>query len=891
MRKAFLSLDTDYDGYITVEDILKYFGNEKDLNYNDLKKLMIDKDSKKQGRIGYSDFSKWLGNAIHLAEGFYFRHDSVKNPMYELNLDRMERNKKDDKHEAAQQLLKGDVEQMILEKMKFQWKTLRKAFMDLNIEKTGKISKKEFKFFLNFWGLDISEKEFLRCFNNFDVDKDGFISYKDFQFSIGSEMFPSEGLYFRQDKPQQQRIISCQHAKCFQPTKNNQNFCDVHQKMHQDESIQIFTKIYSQIATKWNSFIKDLKNKADKDDESQIYFVDFLYLIRKYGARLSAKEQEQLLQSFPGQEGGSKGERINVSRIFDQQYNIILDGMYKKVDMSKVPNPDEPVDALGYLGLPQWYRDQKVLRPIEDREFLAIICANNQMKEVMLRIKEIDKEHNGYVTRAELDDILKIIYKQKLMSRNLQPILDRFASIQNKILIDYKQFRDWIMSYIAKIELLKKQRNEIKELKEARKEEIQKMKDKVSAKTEVSQKDQELLSNEIKHITKMLRQPPTVQAIPRDDQKSAITLNSNFLAKQVPETLSTQRTRQFIPHKMLKSKQLKVKPFNNLVAQQRSSSTLQRKRPDSLLRMQSEVHSQISRVPNKSSIKSEIREGVATALQRMLKSDKESKVTTQREKSLYQKHVAHDYNNEQLLKKQAPKADNKSQRSNQTQLVSLTQKFLKTNKGRNGITAQNTSDNVCTVYQNNYLMENRQEALEQLKLYSEQGKVSVNDERKYNQSKLIKTGDELLEKIIDFAQVENDDNIKRLKNPYKQKRAMSAINNHRKEEIQDSVFNTTRKGGEEFSERKMRPNGSQSKFSPLVSNRMLQFIEIHKQGNQLTIQEKQIASKLAYEWKNMYRNFISSDPSESNLIDAKEFESYCNKFKVRLTNEELHRIK
>ena len=41
------------------------------------------------------------------------------------------------------------------------------------------------------------------------------------------------------------------------------------------------------------------------------------------------------------------------------------------------------------------------------------------MKDVMLRIKEIDKEHNGYVTRAELDDILKIIYKQKLMSRNL----------------------------------------------------------------------------------------------------------------------------------------------------------------------------------------------------------------------------------------------------------------------------------------------------------------------------------------------------------------------------------------------------------------------------------------------------------------------------------------
>ena len=102
VRKAFLALDTDYDGFITVEDILKYFGNEKDLNYNDLKKLMIDKDSKKEGKIGYSDFSKWLGNAIHMSEGFYFRHDSIKNPHYEQNLLKQDKNEKNsDKHTAA----------------------------------------------------------------------------------------------------------------------------------------------------------------------------------------------------------------------------------------------------------------------------------------------------------------------------------------------------------------------------------------------------------------------------------------------------------------------------------------------------------------------------------------------------------------------------------------------------------------------------------------------------------------------------------------------------------------------------------------------------------------------------------------------------------------------
>jgi Ca2+-binding EF-hand superfamily protein len=64
VRNAFLALDTDYDGYITVEDILKYFGNETDLNYNDLKKLIMDRDERGLGRLGYKDFSKWLGNTI-----------------------------------------------------------------------------------------------------------------------------------------------------------------------------------------------------------------------------------------------------------------------------------------------------------------------------------------------------------------------------------------------------------------------------------------------------------------------------------------------------------------------------------------------------------------------------------------------------------------------------------------------------------------------------------------------------------------------------------------------------------------------------------------------------------------------------------------------------------
>lgn len=58
VRKAFLGLDTDYDSFITVEDILRYFGQDnKEFKFNDLKKLIMEKDSTKTGKLGYSDFS------------------------------------------------------------------------------------------------------------------------------------------------------------------------------------------------------------------------------------------------------------------------------------------------------------------------------------------------------------------------------------------------------------------------------------------------------------------------------------------------------------------------------------------------------------------------------------------------------------------------------------------------------------------------------------------------------------------------------------------------------------------------------------------------------------------------------------------------------------------
>ena len=70
--------------------------------------------------------------------------------------------------------------------------------------------------------------------------------------------------------------------------------------------------------------------------------------------------------------------------------------------------------------------------------------SHNHLLEVMKRIKEIDREHNGYVTSTELTDIMQISLPL-LKAMNVAPVLRPYASIANKVLIDYKRFRDDIL--------------------------------------------------------------------------------------------------------------------------------------------------------------------------------------------------------------------------------------------------------------------------------------------------------------------------------------------------------------------------------------------------------------------------------------------------------------
>ena len=95
-------------------------------------KIMNDKSSKEDGsgQLNYSDFSKWLGNSIHVTEGFYFRHDSKRNPDYDRHQSGQDQGIK---RNAAEHLMgEGDVLVKLINKIRQQWKTVRKAFRDFN---------------------------------------------------------------------------------------------------------------------------------------------------------------------------------------------------------------------------------------------------------------------------------------------------------------------------------------------------------------------------------------------------------------------------------------------------------------------------------------------------------------------------------------------------------------------------------------------------------------------------------------------------------------------------------------------------------------------------------------------------------------------------------------
>ncbi len=116
-----------------------------------------------------------------------------------------------------------------------------------------------------------------------------------------------------------------------------------------------------------------------------------------------------LLDTFPARSEGDK-IRINISKLYEVRYSDKLKTIYGNLQVSET-NDDVAIDTSGYTGNFHRNVDEKSFLPYSMSRLADLVQRDNKLVDIMRAIKDIDKEHNGYVTSTELDDILKLTYK------------------------------------------------------------------------------------------------------------------------------------------------------------------------------------------------------------------------------------------------------------------------------------------------------------------------------------------------------------------------------------------------------------------------------------------------------------------------------------------------
>ena len=130
VRKAFLDIDSDYDGFITAQDLTELCGGAFEIE--ELRMLMKCRGFDKTYQINFKQFCSWLGSALAPCEGFFFRHDSLVNPEYSLSMKKTKESSNAAADARNEKLQKQDLVRIVIEKITQQWKSIKAAFTKIN---------------------------------------------------------------------------------------------------------------------------------------------------------------------------------------------------------------------------------------------------------------------------------------------------------------------------------------------------------------------------------------------------------------------------------------------------------------------------------------------------------------------------------------------------------------------------------------------------------------------------------------------------------------------------------------------------------------------------------------------------------------------------------------
>lgn len=291
------------------------------------------------------------------------------------------------------------------------------------------------KRYLTNWGFHITDDQFKEFYNFLDYDKDGHITYEDFKKSVGSVISPVEFLYFRQDKPLQ-KILRCRHSNCWEETKGMGKYCFLHKKIVKDKTLSLISSIQRELGKEnWKTFINSLRKACDITFTNQISIKKFFSLIEKFGISIKEKDREELIECFHLKDEGNSNE-INVQPIFDFGKTKAINKLYKAINLEQKEDEEE----LSII--------QQKLMPISEIDMFKIISLNPNMYELWKDTRKQDRDSNGFLTLSELNTTFQKFYP-KLRGKSLFKVFKPFTSIQNKSLVDYKRFKEYVESRIS----------------------------------------------------------------------------------------------------------------------------------------------------------------------------------------------------------------------------------------------------------------------------------------------------------------------------------------------------------------------------------------------------------------------------------------------------------
>ena len=212
-------------------------------------------------------------------------------------------------------------------------------------------------------------------------------------------------------------------------------------------------------------FKEKLRKYASADDDYRSIELDKFETIcyRILGFKLNVAQRELLFMTN-GKVAPGNVKYLNVQQVYAARQMETMKRIYDKLKLGD-NTEDDAQDAAGFTG--DFHRKLKTKGPLKQLPepvfFQLFACNKQKLNDFMRTIYSIDKDNNGYVTQTEIDDILKLIFAEKHMKNlkgttgltsldlyDLTPFYKPFASSANRVLVDYKAFRDFLVNGIDK---------------------------------------------------------------------------------------------------------------------------------------------------------------------------------------------------------------------------------------------------------------------------------------------------------------------------------------------------------------------------------------------------------------------------------------------------------